>query len=291
MRRLYKIRSLLNLIKNMSGQQRNKESCRHVGAILAALQILDSFLNYTELSLQQIVDNTHLTRNRIIRMTGTLQARGYLIRDSKTGTYSLGPKFMSLGRLYERRSDLATVSRPILKKIAFITGESASVYILDGLERIILARQEGTKDIRLSLQEGQRLPLHLGAAGKVLLAFGPPDLKEKVLRQRCKGKLDPERKLDLSKFSAELDKVKTQGYALSFGERLSDAAGIAVPIFGFGDSLQGVLGIAGPIQRFTPETIPERLKLVSEGAAELSWRLGGLSCLPSMSKDMGKNNM
>ena len=261
----------------MSGQQKNKESSRHVEAVIAAIQILDSFLDHTELNLKQIADKTHLTRNRIIRMAGTLQSRGYLLRDSKTGTYSLGPKVLSLGKLYERRSDLATLSQPILQKIALTAGESATVFVLNGLERMVLARQEGTKDIRLSVHEGGHMPLHLGAPGKVLLAFGPPDLRKRVLSQRCKGKLAPERKLDLSKYSAELDKIKTQGYALSFGERVSDAAGIAVPIFGFGGSLQGALSIAGPIQRFTPETIPERLKLVSDGAAEISWRLGGLS--------------
>jgi IclR family KDG regulon transcriptional repressor len=252
-----------------------KQSDRHVEAVLAAADILDSFLQFPTQTLKQIIDRTRFTRNRVMRLAGTLEARGYLLRDFQARTYTLGPRIMSLGRVYERQSNLAGLARPTLQELARSTGESASIYVLDGLDRVVLAREEGTKDIRLSVTEGQRMPVHAGASGKVLLAFGPPEVRNKVLSRRRLIKLAPGTITDSAKLAPELHQVRARGYALSLGERVADAGAIAAPIFGPENRFLGALGVAGPIHRFTPETLQGRTKLVLTAAAELSRKLGG----------------
>jgi len=54
-----------------------------------------------------------------------------------------------------------------------------------------------------------------------------------------------------------------------------DARAVAAPIFGLENRLLGTLCIAGPIHRFTPETLPGKIRLVMSAAAEFTWKLGG----------------
>jgi IclR family transcriptional regulator, KDG regulon repressor len=260
-----------------------RQCTRHVEAVLAACDIVDSFLCIPNQTLKQIIDQTRLTRNRVMRLTGTLEARQYLLRDSMTGTYSLGPRIMSLGRVYERQSNLVSLAKPILRKLASTTGESAFVYVLDNTDCVVLAREEGTSDVRLVVDEGQRIPIHLGASGKVLLAFGPKEAREKVLNSRYLSKQASGAIIDPLRLSDDLNRVKTQGFAFSRGERIPDAAGIVAPIFGLENCFLGALGIAGPIHRFTPEILPERIKFVMTAAAELTRKSGGFPALPSKS--------
>ena len=264
---------------------KTKQSSRHVEAVLAACDIVDSFLHIPNQTLKQIIDQTRLTRNRVMRLVGTLESRQYLLRDSMTGTYSLGPRIMSLGRVYERQSTLVNLAKPILRELASTTGESAFVYVLDNTECVVLAREEGTSDVRLVVDVGQRIPIHLGASGKVLLAFGPKEVRDKVLNRRYMSKQAPGAIIEPFRLSDDLDRVKTQGYACSRGERIPDAGGIAAPIFGLENCFLGALGIAGPIHRFTPEILPERIKLVIVAATELTRKSGGFQASPSKSND------
>jgi DNA-binding IclR family transcriptional regulator len=268
----------------MAVKGKKRQTDRHVEAVLAACEIMDSFLHCPTQTLKQIIEQTNLTRNRVMRLTGTLEARGYLNRDSRTGSYGLGTMFMSLGRVYESQSNVGSLGQPILQELAHTTGESASIYVLDNLERVVLAREEGENDIRMVIAVGQRMPVHVGAGGKVLLAFSPKEVRDKVLNSRRLSKAASGAIINPSKLADELDRIKTQGYACSLGERVLDGGAVAAPIFGLENRFLGALGIAGPINRFTPETLPGKIKLAMSAAAELTWKLGGFPSLPSEGK-------
>ena len=60
-----------------------------------------------------------------------------------------------------------------------------------------------------------------------------------------------------------------------------DAGAVAAPIFGLENRFLGALGVAGPIHRFIPETLPGKIKLVMSAAAELTWKLGAFPSSPS----------
>jgi IclR family transcriptional regulator, KDG regulon repressor len=276
-------------VRFMAVTGEKKQTDRHVEAVLAACDIMDSFLHRPNQTLKQIIDQTGLTRNRVMRLAGTLEARGYLHRDSGTGSYGLGTMLMSLGRVYESQSTLGSLGQPTLQELAHITGESASLYVLDDkLERMVLARAEGKKDVRMNITVGQRMPVHVGAGGKVLLAFSPKEVRDKILNSKRLSKAASGIITSPSTLAAELDQIKTQGYACSMGERVSDAGAVAAPIFGLENRLLGALGIAGPIHRFNPETLPGQIKLVMSAAAELTWKLGGFPSQFNKTKRKGE---
>lgn len=251
-----------------------QQSQRYVEAVMAALEILDCFQDKAELSLKQLVELSGLTRNRVLRLTGTLQAKGYLVREPNTALFSLGPRFLVLGKALERRVDLVTLARPILQQLAQDTGESATLYVRNGLERVVLAREEGIYDIRHTVLEGQRMPLHAGAAGKVLLAFGPDEVVERLFAQETLPRLTPNTVTDGDKLKKQIVQIRTQGYAVSTAERDSDAASLAAPVFNADNLLTAAMSIAGPLSRLTKQAMKKHRPKVVEAAQRLSTLLG-----------------
>jgi DNA-binding IclR family transcriptional regulator len=203
-----------------------------------------------------------------------LKKKGYLVQDPEARSFSLGFQVMVLGKAFEKSNDLTTVVRPILKELVQKTGESASLYVLEGNKRLVLVREEGTQVIRHSVAEGQRLPLHAGASGKTLLAFSPEEVTRRLINDRKLARLTPHTVTDPVTLKAELAKIRSAGYAFSQSERAMDAASIACPVFNHENRLVGAISIGGPVTRFTSDHRPGFVEQVLKAAEKLSTHLG-----------------
>jgi len=255
-------------------EKKTKESERHVEALLKALKILDCFEIHPALSLKQLSEMTGLNKSRIIRFCGTLESKRYLFRDSENHCYGLGSRLLSLGKAFERRNTLISLARPILKELAQSTGESASLHVIDGLQRLCLAREEGTYSIRYAISEGQHLPLHAGAGSKILLAYASEDLNRQFIENQNLQKLTPTTIIDPEEFRKEFDLIRSRGYAFSAGERDPDAGALAAPVYDHEKKACAAIGITGPLNRFVPENHKAYLQHLLTAAMNLSRALG-----------------
>jgi DNA-binding IclR family transcriptional regulator len=251
-----------------------RQADRHVEAVLAALDLLECFLAKPRLTAMEIMQATGFTRNRVIRLAGTLMHRDYLIADGGTGTFTIGPKAFALGKVFERNSVILALVRPILSDIALKTGESASFYAREGYERVVVAREEGTHSIRHAISEGQRMDLHAGAAGKVILAYSKAELVDSVLAKTGLPARTAATITDRNHLRKELETVRGQGFAVSIGERAAGVCALAAPVFEHGNELVGALCISGPISRFTVPNRKSHVKMLLAAAIQLSRQLG-----------------
>jgi DNA-binding IclR family transcriptional regulator len=251
-----------------------RQADRHVEAVLAALDVLECFLAKPRLTTLEIMQATGFTRNRVMRLAGTLSHRGYLMTASAAGTFNIGPKAFALGKVFERNSVILALVRPILSDIALKTGESASFYVREGYERVVVAREEGTHSIRHAISEGQRMDLHAGAAGKVILAYSNAELVESVLAKTGLPKRTAATITDKRKLLNELENVRGRGYAASTGERAADVCALAVPVFDQGNELVGALSLSGPISRINQEARRIYAELLMAAGRSLSRKLG-----------------
>jgi len=267
-------------------KQPPKETLRHVEAVLSALSLLDCFVTKPIRSVKELIELTGLTRNRVTRLCGTLKKKGYLVQDLETRNFSLGFQVMVLGKAFEKNNDLMTTARPVLKELVQNTGESASLYVLEGNKRLVLVREEGTQVIRYSIAEGQRLPIHAGASGKTLLAFSPEEVTRKLINDRKLTRFTPHTHIDPVVLKAELAKIRSAGYAFSQSERTMDAASVACPVFDHENRLVGAMSIGGPVTRFTSDHRPGFVEQVLKAAEKLSTRLGW-----KKGDDVGKHKM
>ena len=255
---------------------RSKESGRYVTAVSKALDILECFQTRPKLSLKELTKLTKMNRSRVMRLAGTLESRGFLSHNPDQKKYSLGSRLLTLGKVFEANNNLISQTRPILRRLAKSTGESAAIYAIDGLERITLACEKGTQGIQYNVDEGEHKELYAGAAGKVLLAFAPENVRSEIFKAKTFKRFTSHSIVDPQQLFNELHSIHRQGYAFSEGERIADAFAIAVPIFNHEHNCCAALGIAGPINRFPPEVRTRNLKIVQQEARNLSERLGAV---------------
>ncbi len=268
--------------------EKTKQSRRHVESVMAALSILDCFSRNDSMRIREIIEETGFTRNRVMRLAGTLEYMGYLTRDPKTDAYSPGPKLPVLGKAFERSRAIVVTARPVLRRLVLQTGESATLYVREGLDRVVLAREEGTHAVRYSVSEGQRMNLHIGAGGKVLLAFAPEEVVRAVISTGTLTARTRHTITDPAVLLESLEKTRKNGYAVSRGERVNDACAIAAPVFDGAGDLVGALGLAGPVSRFTAKTRRAYTALLLEEAEAFSKQLWYAPSNGKMEKEGGE---
>jgi len=250
-----------------------KEAGKLIESVDKALCLLECFSDTTsELSLKELSDKTSLNKSRILRLCGTLAAHGFLVR-RKGSLYSLGPALLMLGKVYERANNLISLSRPIMKDLALLTGESVKLFVIENKKRICLVRELGPSRLHYAIREGEELPLLAGAGGKVLLAYASKEFRDEVFAQGLE-RVTPATIVKREELLAELEAIRKHGYAISKGELVYEVGGIAAPVFNHEGKVVGALTVAGPIQRFSEESCQEKLRDLLEATQKLSYMLG-----------------
>jgi DNA-binding IclR family transcriptional regulator len=252
-----------------------REHDRHVAAILAAVQILDSFEGDEELELKDLHYRTGLNKSRILRVTGTLQKAGLIGFDPDRHAYSLGVKLFRLGRVVERRyAGLIALLSPILTAISAETRGAAYFSVRRRLDRFVVARSQPPGVMESAVKEGRLRPIHIGASGRVLLALSSDPVRRQILK-RLSLAMPPAKLLELEQ---KLETVRREQHAIGIGETNRTHYVISVPVWSTEGNLAGALSLSASRSdgRLPDE---EQLDLLKRHATILSGEIG---CAPVM---------
>ena len=219
-----------------------------VEAVERALAVLNAFhADKPAMTLGELAAATGFYKSTILRLAGSLERLGYLIRE-ESGVFRLGPALARLGSIYRAGFSLGDAVRAELRRLVEATGETASFYIREGKSRVCLFRHNSPHSARHHLDEGTELPLTAGASAHVLLAFSD-------------GK------------GTKAKSAKERGYYISLGERDPEVAAVSVPVFDRAGHFRGALAISGLIGQFKEQARRSALAQLSASAERLRTRL------------------
>lgn len=234
---------MIDISERENSTNRSLERALH---LLVVMETLGRPQNLTELS-----SATQLAKPTVQRILSVLER--YHLVEKRLGRYHLGVGVLPLAHGYLLGNDLSRAALPVLQELAVATGETASLFVRLGFQRVVVQRVEGSNPLRYVLPIGQRLPLHLGV-GKVLAAA----MSEEELLQMIDslGEMFHARGVPLGKaqFLAELEKVRKQGYAVSSNEREFGVASVSAPVKDSGGNVVAAVSIAGPVDRLGSKT-------------------------------------
>ena len=217
-------------------------------AVEKALALLDCFRPGEEsLTLTALAQLSGYHKTTVYRLMNSLERMHYVIR-RESGVYTLGPRLLYLGKLYEQSFHLASIVQPALHALATATGESATWYVIENSQRLCLFRAEPSEGLRETRLPGTFLPLDNSAIGQVLRLWG---LNEPLFESAP----------DLPLFTS--------------GIRDPHIAAFSLPVFGEGDKFLAALALTGPSSRLTLPMRDSGIgKLMKETAYSLSLKLG-----------------
>lgn len=246
-----------------------EEDKSSVRSVERALDILLGFADEPEMGLTDIAKKVNLHKSTVFRLLGTLELKGFIIRDEKTDKYRLGYRILELSSNLHRPDDPFTILLPEMELLRDQLKETVSLYIREGLERIRILAVQSRETIRRYAPIGQRMPLTVGASSKVLVAFGDPDLI-----RRMKEEVEWPEKIDREKYFAQIEQIKRQGYATSMEEREPGVSAVSAPILHRNGEIFAALAISGPVQRLMPARMTEIAPYVVEAASRMSKMIG-----------------
>ncbi len=181
-----------------------------------------------EMTIADAARITGLSRAAVRRCFHTLITLGYA--SVENGTYALTPQVLTLGYAYLGSAPLARYAQPILERASEQLHESCSMSVLDGADIVYVARAATRRILSVGLSVGSRLPAYCTSMGRVLLAgMAPAQLAEYFARL----KMVAHTKYTITSVTAlraEIERVRTSGYALTHQELEIGLQSIAVPL-------------------------------------------------------------
>ncbi|MRN55553.1 IclR family transcriptional regulator [Paenibacillus monticola] len=235
-----------------------------VRAVDRALDILLCFTRNSDLGLTEISSQIGLHKSTVHRLLTTLEEKGFLIRNAATEKYRLGIRIWELSMHLPAFDESAALLLPAMERLRDRLGETVSLYLRDGIERVRIQAVQSQQAIRRVAQIGARLPLSVGASSKVLAAYAPPE----VLAELLEGPGWPS-SIEREVYRTQLKEIIRQGYATSFEEREPGAAAVAVPVTGRSGNVVAALSLSGPVSRLSQETLVEYAAVLGEAASEM----------------------
>ena len=181
-----------------------------IAVIAKMVDLLDTltsgdFDNPTILSQQ-----LRLPRTTVYRILKTLIDQGVLTDD-----YHPGPRLLNWVIRAHPELGLEQRSRPSLERLVGEFRETVSVYRRIGASRVCVVRQEGLEDVRHSVSVGVPMPLHVGSAGRILLAWVAQAERQALITQSVNAT-----HIIQSQPLPDWAEIQSQGWALTVGEHI-----------------------------------------------------------------------
>jgi IclR family transcriptional regulator, acetate operon repressor len=253
--------------------QQNAESAS-LGAVQSIERALD-LLEYlarssTWVGISELSNATGQPVGTVHRLLMTLVAREYVVRDSRTRRYALGPAFRRLTGAGLQTPDWVEIATPNLRELVEISGETANLAVKEGNRAVYVAQAQPMRIMRMFTELGNRVPLHCTACGKVLLAYQPESVIASSIAETGLPSYTETTITDPGQFQQELEMIRQQGYAVDNGEQEEGVRCLAVPVYGTKGRVVAAASISGPSSRLDSRCIPTLLPHLKRISAAIS---------------------
>lgn len=228
-----------------------------VMAVLHAFRVDERTVTFGELRRR-----TALSKATLHRTCGDLVSAQLLER--VPDGYRLGRHLFELGMRASVERGLVDIATPFMEDLYEVTHETVHLGVREGLEVLYVAKIGGHHQAVAPSRVGGRLPLHVTAIGKALLAHAPSNVLEYYLRQGL-ARRAPRSITSAAVFRQQIEDIAEQGVSYEFEESAVGLVCVAAPIFGTDGDVVAAISVAGPVTRFSPQANARRVYAAAAG--------------------------
>ncbi|WP_285399087.1 IclR family transcriptional regulator [Lysinibacillus sp. fls2-241-R2A-57] len=231
-------------------------------------KVLASEASENSLSISELSAKCNLPLSTLHRILKAMIKEGMIEQDDQTKQYRLGTIWMEIGLQVYDTMDYISKIRPELERLAREVEESVYLSKPAGLDTIIIERIDSAANpIRIYDQLGIRIPMHIGAANKAILAAMPISQAMEIIEQ-----LIPQE--EIAELEAQLNQIRLQGFAISHGEKTAGTSSIAVSILNGFNEIVGAVSIGFVSFNVSEEHINTLTAHLVETGKRVSMKLG-----------------
>jgi DNA-binding IclR family transcriptional regulator len=219
-------------------------------------------------AISELERGLQLSRPTLYRMLQTLIDRELVRAEGEPPRYTLDFGVLKLAESWSVQSDVMLASEQPLAELWNRTDETVALAIPHDDHGWLLAKEfKSRQPLSYGRGIGHAQPLIVGASGRVMLAFFDAAKTETILaREPDAAKRESIR--------AQLDAIRSDGYAAAAGELILGAMAIAAPVFDHRGSVVAAVCLYGPEIRLK-DLAPHRYVPLARTAAEKISRILG----------------
>ncbi|MGO3146259.1 MAG: IclR family transcriptional regulator [Leucobacter sp.] len=180
-----------------------------------------------------IASQLDLPRSSVYQLLATLQEHGFVMHLQEERRYGLGVAAVELSLAYEKQEPLARLGRPLVASLVDRAGASGHLAVPSGSDVLYVIEERAQGAPSLVTDVDVRLPMHLTASGRAILAVLPraqvralyPNAQAFAHRLGREGGIER-----YSQLRTVLDDTTTRGYAVERGSVTEGFSSVAVAV-------------------------------------------------------------
>ena len=223
-----------------------------------------------------IARELRLPRSTVYHLLGTLQDEGFVVHLPEEHRYGLGVTAYELGTGYTRHAPLQRLARVQLAALVDRTRHGAHFAVLHGRDVLYVIEERAPGRPPLVTDAGVRLPAHLTASGRAMLAALPPQQvralfpdPDAFVSRNERGPRSP------SALRLALADTRRMGYAIEDGEVTPGFGSVGAAVVDHNGHPLASVAITYPDTEVSAQRRAQLAARVVETARTLSRRISG----------------
>lgn len=249
-------------------------SDNNVQSIDRALDIIEVLSQENDgLGVTEIASRIGLPKSTAHRIIATMAERGYLSRTDK-GVYKIGLKLIEAVSCYINSLELQTEARPYVAQITAELGLTSHLGVLDGDQVVYIEKMDVFSNVRMYSQIGVRVHSYSCSLGKCLLSNFSANQIRKIMANCSFMRFTKKTLGSVDELLADLDKVRSRGWAIDDEEAEIGHRCIGAPIYDYRGDIIAAISASGPTSILTVDRIEPVAQYVRKQALEISKSMG-----------------
>jgi DNA-binding IclR family transcriptional regulator len=244
-----------------------------MSSIRRSIQALDLLARKGPLGVRAVALQLGLPLGSVHRLLLDLAEEGVVERTGE-GEWELSFRLLEITGLQLDRLQFSRLAHPYAEKIAEATKETVNINALHEMAGVCIDKVRGNEGMQLDLRIGSRGPLHVGGAGKAMLAFLNEADQKRVIEAAPLVALTPKTITNPKLLREELIRIRQRGYAIDDQEVVIGVYCVGMPILDRNARPVGALSITGPSPKRAGPDVAPLVAMLSEACSAISRRLG-----------------
>ena len=248
-----------------------------VPAATRALRVLRFLATQPDpVTLDRLAQAAGLPRSTAYHLVTAMIEEGFVVHLSDEHRYSLGVAAFEVGSGYSRQEPLQRISRRYLAGLVDQVGHSAHLAVLHGRDVLYVLEERAPGRPPLITDVGVRLPAHLTASGRAILAALPQNQVRALYPDRSafvdRHGLGP---TSLSSLRSLLTETRQRGYGYEDGEVTRGFASVAAVVLDHNGHPAAGVAVTYPSEELAD--LDTAIRMTQHTAHLVSIRIGGRS--------------
>lgn len=248
-----------------------------VPAATRALRVLRFLAAQPEpVPLERITAAVGIPRSSAYHLLAAMVEEGFVVHLAEERRYGVGVAAFEVGSGYARQAPLQRIARRPLAALVDAVGQSAHLAVLHGRDVLYVLEERAPGRPSLVTDVGVRLPAHLTASGRAILAHLPAAQVRALYPDRSafvdRTGVGPQ---SLTALRSVLVDTRQRGHAREDGEVTPGLASVAAPVLDHNGHPVAGLAVTFPADEADEADSRVLAAAVTDSAAQLGRRLGG----------------